>query len=251
VRPRSERFVLQSPPDLVDRAPTWGMMPIAEVEEEPSWRPGLRAVGPRGVRADTDAPIPTPPAPPLSRTHRFARYAGIASAVLTLAATTMVLTGAGDPSRIAVAARAQSPSHRGHAAGLLAEIPQVAGAGTLDVPQVAPASLAIADAQPVSHGNAAATLDLRVQPRTARVTVDGEAAKVRDGRVVTTVEPGVLEITIEAPGHAPYRRSIDIGSGTVMLDVRLKPQRRAVPQHQPESRRAVLDVDPDGTIDPF
>ena len=78
VRPRSERFVLQSPPELVDRAPTWGMAPIADVEEESSWRPGLRAVAPRGVRADTDAPVPTPPAPPASRAHRFSRHPGIA-----------------------------------------------------------------------------------------------------------------------------------------------------------------------------
>ena len=165
--------------------------------------------------------------------HRVAQALVATAALLVLAAAGLAAPRVvRDPDALAGAARAAAP----------APVPS-----SVEPPVPAPA----ATPRPASDARLA-TLDIRVEPADARVRVDGASAPVEDGRVVLPVEPGVIELAISAPGHRGYRRSLEVGAGTVLLDVSLRPrpEPRSL-QHKPESRRAVLDVDPDGTIDPF
>jgi hypothetical protein len=122
------------------------------------------------------------------------------------------------------------------------------------------------------------TLDVRVTPATARVTVDGAAAQLKRGRLVRPVAAGAHTVHAEAPGMAPYDRAIDV-SGTVVLDVvlarastsrRTTPAARAAgatpapgtsptpaadsapaPTPTAPTPTAPPPIDPNGTIEPF
>jgi len=253
-------YMIAASPELIDHAPTWGMpgTPYHEAQDEPSWRPARHVSTPIGARAVTDDGVlaASPATGTPARRPTLARLAGIGSALLALAATGMVMIGGGDAGPIAPSARTAARVVRPHAPAL--EVSAVAAAAPVEIPQVAaamppiePEMIAPSIGVGGAGGAASARIDVRVRPRTARVTVDGSRMRVHRGRVVTRVEPGELDLVVEAAGYAPYRRTLDIGSGTVMVDVRLEPRARSMPQHLPESRRAVLDVDPDGTIDPF
>ena len=222
-------------PELLDRAPTWGM------DAEIPWR--TAASGPQ--------PVVAPPRRGLRRA-----VGAFATLIMLGAGGTVITELVRNPDVIAPAARASSAPAQPRSVDPV--MPAVGGAAAYEVPEVAPAMPpnahpeAFPAAGPVAE--LPATLDLRVRPKRARVVVDGDAEQATDGRLVRPVAPGVLELSIEAPGFAPYRRTIEIGPGTVMLEVNLQRASRGkakAPRHQPEGRRAVLDIDPDGTIDPF
>jgi len=189
---------------------------LAVLDRAPTW--GM------AVAVD-DSVAPPPPAPP-HRRRALARSLGALASFLLLASASVAAEElVRDRGALASATqRAAAPS-------------SVVELVALPAPAPAPAP-------------AEAVLDVRIEPRRATVVIDGEVIHTSDGRLRRTVAPGMLELEITASGRARYQRTIEVGPGTVLIDVRLRPRPRPI-QHVPESRRAVLDLDPDGTIDPF
>jgi serine/threonine-protein kinase len=210
-------YLSQGPraPQLLDRAPTWD--------------------------ARLDAPTPTPmpswpSAPPLHRT--VARALGAIAVFMTLAAAGAVVSEiASAPERHA---RADGAPPRPAIA-----IPVVASSAPVDQPPV------VVDATGATPAAAevAATIDLRVDPDDATVTIGGVTTQAVAGRVVAPVTPGQVEVVVEAPGLVPVRKTVEVESGTVLLEIGLTP---AAPPaaRRPVSRRG-RSVDPDGVIDPY
>ena len=70
-----------------------------------------------------------------------------------------------------------------------------------------------------------ALLEVRVEPREARITVDDRF--VATGRVAEAhpieLEPGRHQVTLEAPGYFPHDLEVDLPAGTTTVEVRLRP----------------------------
>jgi serine/threonine-protein kinase len=211
IRPVRQRLPLE----VLDRAPTWGMAP---------------AVAPA---ADTRRPL-----------SLWARRRPLAEAIAALA-TFVLLAAAGvtvtsvfqDPGVLTGAARAAQGAP---APAIVPPAHHAVPVGDDVIPAFDPVEVELS------------TLDLRVEPHDASVTIDGGLVPTDHGRVVRDIAPGTHELVVTARGRTTYRRTLDVGVGRFLLEVNLRAVRRDRPlQHVPESRRAVLDIDPDGTIDPF
>jgi serine/threonine-protein kinase len=117
-------------------------------------------------------------------------------------------------------------------AAIQASEPRHAAAPATKTPAPAPAATAPAATAPASAPVTAPTLDVRVTPPAAHVTVDGAAAELAGGRLVRPVTAGGHTVHVEAAGFAPYDRAIEV-SGTVVLDVVLAraatPAKRTAP----------------------
>jgi serine/threonine-protein kinase len=204
-----------TPLAVLDRAPTWGM-------------------GPAVVPAASSGPTRIPRRRPIAEA-----FAALGTFLLLAAAGITATQLVRDPGVLTAAARA--------------------GLGPIPLPRIAapsvgeaPVAAALIPAVDAPADGRAALLDIRVEPRHATVRVGGVATRAVDGRVVRPIEPGELVLEISAPGRTTYRRTLEVGPGTVLLEVKLRTPRHKPPiRHVPESRRAVLDIDPDGTIDPF
>ena len=215
---RMKPLPVPTPIEVLDRAPTWGMAPaiVPAAESGPTRAPRRR-------------PVPE-------------AIAALGTFLLLAAAGVTVTQLVRDPGVLTAAARAG----RGPVVPPQLDVPSIGGAPV-------EATLVPANQLP-SDGRA--VLDLRVEPADATVRVGGVATRATDGRVVRSIDPGELTVEVTAPGRRTYRRTLDVGPGTVLLEVELRPAHRPQPakrplRHEPESRRAVLDIDPDGTIEPF
>jgi serine/threonine-protein kinase len=131
-------------------------------------------------------------------------------------------------------------------------------------PAAAPAPVAAAAAPvepPIAVPVAApSVLELVVEPPRARVRIDGEVVAVADGHAKQRVEPGTHEIEIDAPGHVAVKRTVEVQTGTLRVEIALveerRPSRRRGAERRPSTETpapvpAPAPADPDGTIDPF
>jgi tRNA A-37 threonylcarbamoyl transferase component Bud32 len=204
---------------VLDRAPTWGMAPAPVIVPAADTGPTRKALRRRPV---------------------IEALAALGTFLLLAAAGVTVTQLGRDPGVIAAAARAG----RGPIPAPAIAVPSVAGA---------PVEATLVPAVRAPDGDRQSVLDLRVEPGDAIVHIGGATIRAVDGRVVHAIEPGELVIVVAAPGHATYRRTLEVGPGTVLLEVELRSSRKPKRplQHVPESRRPVLDIDPDGTIPPF
>jgi hypothetical protein len=77
-----------------------------------------------------------------------------------------------------------------------------------------------------------AHLTLKIEPRTARVTINGRLAET-DSMGELTTDPGMLDIEITADNHEPVNRRIRLNAGgNEQLQVQLQPIRTAEPANQ-------------------
>jgi tRNA A-37 threonylcarbamoyl transferase component Bud32 len=121
------------------------------------------------------------------------------------------------------------------------------------MPAAAPAEAVVAPALAAEPPAAVVgALDIRIAPHHARIRIDGVDVAASDGRAVREVAGGAHEVQVDAVGFAPYRRTIDVAAGTVVLDVTLRPAAGRRRERERElRRRPAPGVNPDGTIDPF
>ena len=98
-------------------------------------------------------------------------------------------------------------------------------------------------------------LDVRFSPAGGLVLVDGVAVPSEAGRAVRMIAQGKHTIAIVADGHAPYRREVDVGPGSLLLAVDLVRVEPAPPRVQaaspPGKRRPRPRIHPDAVIDPY
>jgi serine/threonine-protein kinase len=190
-----------------------------------------------------DMPKFEPPREPAGDPPRAARWPWAVAAVLVAAAVVAAIVVLAGGRATPVATLASGPQR--------AASPAPARAIAAPTPAPAPPPA------PVQ----APTLDVRVTPASARVTVDGAAARLAGGRLVRPVAAGAHTVHVEAAGFAPYDRAIDV-SGTVVLDVVLArapahrgPAAKAGPAPASGSgagaEPAKPAIDPNGTIEPF
>jgi serine/threonine-protein kinase len=201
--------------------------------------PFVRVVGsgPIDLPVLTEERLPTEPEPlPAPRRGRW------------IVAVSLVLAAAAVVGVLAVRDRAAGPA--------AAELsPEPATAVEPEVPEPAQKAVepavepAIAAPAPAA---APSTLEIVVTPRRARVRIDGEPVSVANGRAVRAVAAGAHQVEIDAPGHVGVRRTLEVGDGTLRLEIALDEEprrnhRRRAERRQPDAPAA----DPDGTIDPF
>jgi serine/threonine-protein kinase len=117
---------------------------------------------------------------------------------------------------------------------------------------VAAAPAAPAPAPAAAPAPVPSALDVRVTPRHARLRIDGVDVAAEGGRAVREVSSGAHAIEVDAVGFVPYRRTVDVAAGTVVLDVELRKEAgRRRDRERALHRRPAPGVNPDGTIDPF
>ena len=101
-------------------------------------------------------------------------------------------------------------------------------------------------------------LEIVVQPARARVRIDGEVVTAEGGRVVRRVSAGTHDVDIDAPGHVAVSRTLEVGAGTLRVEIALETEeaprrqhRRGTERRPPPAAPTVAPADLDGTIDPF
>ncbi len=162
----------------------------------------------------------------------------------------MIMRGRGDahtrrpPPDPSSSRRPQAPPEP--PAGAPAEPP----ASSLDQP---PASSLDQPAAPPTPPAAVAALELRLAPRDARVRHRRHQSSRTAGLAVHSLAPGRHELRVDARGHRPHRRTIDVVAGeTLSIEVRLEATSRpSRPSRRGKRPPRAAPLNPDGTIDPF
>jgi serine/threonine-protein kinase len=172
-----------------------------------------------------------PPQPPKRRWRGLAAVAVIGVAAAAVAVAMVAVRDDGAPETAATPVESPAPE------------PAPAAVAPIAVPVAVPAV-------------APSMLEVVVAPERARVRIDGEVVEVEDGRVLRSVSAGEHTVEIDAPGHVTVRRTLEVGAGTLRVEIELqetprRSHRRGQERRPPKAAPTVAPADPDGTIDPF